>query len=104
MILVLTEAAADDLQEAYDFIAKDSAPAADHFLKHVKIAFDILSSSLVRGRAVTLKDGRRVRAWSMPPYWIYHLTTGTEVVILRIYHQARRPLECRGRRRPPKES
>ena len=100
MILVLSEAAALDLQEAYDFIAEDSPTAAEHFLRHVRIAFDLLSSTLVRGRAVTLKGGLRVRAWSISPYCIYHQTTTSELQVLRIYHQARRPLERRPRRKP----
>jgi hypothetical protein len=42
---------------------------------------------------VTLSDGREVQTWPLYPYRIYYWVRGDTVEILRIYHQARRPLE-----------
>lgn len=36
--------------------------------------------------------GERVRSWPVRPYRIYYRRDGETLVILRIYHSARRPI------------
>jgi toxin ParE1/3/4 len=91
--IVIAPLAAQDLQEAYDFIAKDSAHASDEVLIRITEVLGLLASGRVRGREVKLKGGRKVRAWSLPPYRIYYRIKEHELQVVRIYHQARRPIE-----------
>jgi len=93
---VLSAEAIEDLRDGFDFIAKDSPAAARTFLLRILGAFDLLSSGIIRGRRATLPGRRHCHAWSVPPYWIYHVLAGRELRILRVYHQARRPIDRRG--------
>lgn len=93
MKIVLAPLAAKDLKEAHDFIAQDNPEAADRVLVALSETFGILASSRVQGRSVTLKNGESVRTWSHPPYRIYYRIVGDELQVVRVYHQARRPLE-----------
>jgi plasmid stabilization system protein ParE len=52
--IVIAPLAAQDLQEAYDFIAEDSKRAADEVLIHITEVLGILASGRVRGREVNL--------------------------------------------------
>lgn len=63
----------------------------------------MLGSGLVTGAEVTLRDVRRVHCWSMAPFRIYYRVVGDELQVVRIYHQARRPIERRPRRPKPQE-
>lgn len=93
MKIVLAPLAAHDLQQAYDFIAKDNPEAADGALAGLLEIIGLLASGRVQGRQVTLRSGMRVRTWSHPPYRIYYRTVRDELQVVRIYHQARRPIE-----------
>ena len=95
MKTVLSPDAIEDLREAFEFIAKDNLSAAHRFLGRVLDTLDLLASGIIRGRKVSLSGKRACRAWSISPYWIYHVVTESELRILRVYHQARRPLEGR---------
>lgn len=71
MKIVLAPLAALDLQEAREYIAADNPGAADEVLISVTNALAMLGSALVSGAEVTLRDGRRVRYWPVPPFRIY---------------------------------
>lgn len=92
-MIVLAPLAAQDLQEAYDFIAKDNKGAADQVLIRITEVLGLLASGRVRGREATLTRGRKVQAWSVPPYRIYYRIRLGELQVIRIYHQSRRPIE-----------
>jgi hypothetical protein len=68
MTIVVAPQAGKDLREAYEFEA-------------------------VTGREVLLRDGRWVKTWPVPPYRIYYRVSGQELQVIRVYHQARRPIE-----------
>jgi len=99
MRIVLAPLAGQDLQEARDHIAGDSPAAADELLVNLTNALALLGSGLVTGAVVTLRDGRRVHYWPVPPFRIYYRIVGDELQVIRIYHQARRPIERRPRRK-----
>lgn len=101
MRVVLAPLAAQDLREAYGHIAEDRVAAADEVLVRITNALALIASGLVSGPDVTLRDGRRVKGWAVPPYRIYYRVHGDDLQVVRIYHQARRPIErcSRGRRR-----
>ena len=93
MIIRLSPPASEDLRQAYEHIAQENHEAADRMLTRIVEVVAILASGAVEGREVRLWDGRRVRTWPVPPYRIYY-RRGPEVFeIVRLYHQARRPIE-----------
>ncbi|MEK6632533.1 MAG: type II toxin-antitoxin system RelE/ParE family toxin [Nitrospirota bacterium] len=93
MRIVVAPQAAEDLREAYEFISKDNPNAAGRVLAHIVELIGMLASESVMGRDVRLKDGRRVKTWPVPPYRIYYRVRGQELDVIRVYHQARRPIE-----------
>ena len=93
MKIVIAPLAAQDLQEAYDFIAKDNNRAADEVLLHITEVLGLLTSGRVRGREVKISPRLKVNAWSVPPYRNYYRLKREELQVIRIYHQSRRPIE-----------
>jgi plasmid stabilization system protein ParE len=99
MKVILAPLAAQDLREAREHIAQDNPRAADELLISITNALALLASGLVSGADVTLRDGRVVQYWPVPPFRIYYRIHDQELQIARIYHQARRPIERIPRRR-----
>ncbi len=97
MRIVVSPLATLDLQSIYDFLVARSPSAADRLLVEIGEAFGLLASGLRVGRAVTLRTGRRVWSWPVPPYRIYFRLLPDEMQVVRIYHQARKPIERRPR-------
>ena len=93
MTIVVAPQASKDLREAYEYILKDNPIAADRVLAHIVEVIGMLASEAVTGREVLLRDGRRVNTWPVPPYRIYYRVSGQELQVIRVYHQARRPIE-----------
>ena len=93
MTIVVAPQAGKDLREAYEYILKDNLIAADRVLAHIVEVIGMLASEAVTGRDVLLRDGRRVKTWPVPPYRIYYRVSGQELQVIRVYHQARRPIE-----------
>lgn len=93
MKIVVAPKARGDLREAYEHIARDSSEAADRVLARIVEVIGMLASGAVEGREAILRDGRRVQAWPVPPYRIYYRRTGEVLQVVRVYHQARRPIE-----------
>ena len=93
MSIVLTRAARTDLAEAYEYIARDNHAAATRVLDRLVAVVEQLAAGELQGPEVRLSDGRRVRRWSAPPYRIYYHHSPRRLVVVRIYHQSRRPIE-----------
>lgn len=93
MRVVLTIAAERDLKEAEGYIAQGSEAAAERFLARFHEVMGLPGSGVVQGPAVQLRDGREAVAWSLPPYRIYYRLRGSGLEVLRVDHQARRPIE-----------
>ena len=85
--------AARDLNEACDYLSQDSVAAAYRLRDRVAEVLTLLESGLVERAEVVLTDGQRVRPWAMPPYTVYYRRVGDDCEIVRVYHQARRPIE-----------
>jgi plasmid stabilization system protein ParE len=91
--IVAAPQARQDLADAYESIARDNRDAADRLLARLVEVIGLLATGAFTGREVVLRDGRRVRAWPVPPYRIYHRQQGDLFEVVRVYHQARRPIE-----------
>ena len=53
---------------------------------------DLLAEGGLDGPLTTLRSGVEVRSWPVQPLRIYYRREADELIILRIYHQSRRPL------------
>lgn len=93
MIVVVSPQARDDLSEAYRHLAANNPEAADHFLARIAEIIGMLAAGGVEGRFVQLGDGRTVQTWPIPPYRLYYRKNEDSFQVLRLYHQARRPIE-----------
>lgn len=93
MTIVVSPEAGKDLREVYEYIHKDNPIAAGRVLAHIVEVIGMLASEAVMGREVLLGDGRWVKTWPVPPYRIYYRVSGQERQVIRVYHQARRPIE-----------
>jgi plasmid stabilization system protein ParE len=91
--IVIAPLAAQNLEQAYDFIAQDNLEAADRVLIAITETLGFLGSGIVQGRDVRLRTGELVSTWSHPPYRIYCRIIGEDLQLIRVYHQARRPIE-----------
>ncbi|MDP1948267.1 MAG: type II toxin-antitoxin system RelE/ParE family toxin [Nitrospirota bacterium] len=76
MTIVVSPQAGRDLREAYEYILKDNPIAADRVLAHIVEVIGMLASEAVMERKVLLWDGRKVKAWLVPPYRIYYRVRG----------------------------
>ena len=93
MTVIVSRKAQQDLDQAYRHIAQDSPESADRLLVRILHVIDILASGELVGRNVRLRDGRQVQTWPIPPYRIYYRKSAESFNLLRVYHQARRPIE-----------
>ena len=93
MTIVVAPEAQIDLAEAYNSIAGDDPDAADRLLVRVVEIIGFLATRAFVGREVTLRDGRHVRTWPIPPYRISYRERAGVFEVVRVYHQSRRPIE-----------
>jgi len=93
MKIVIAPQARDDLKQAYNYIRRDNAQAADQELARISEIIGLLASGAMKGKEVLLKNGKRVNTWSVPPHRLYYRITEQRFEIVRVYHQARQPIE-----------
>jgi plasmid stabilization system protein ParE len=72
-------------------IAAKNPDAAHALVSHVSEVFDPIDTG-VEGTAVTLRNGRTVRRWPVPPLVIFYDRRGTDVIVVRVRHASQRPL------------
>lgn len=86
--VLLTESAARDLEEIYEYIAhRDSSRKADAVLTRIEKAFESLESSPQRGsypREMAALGIREYRQVFFKPYRIIYRVSGEEVYVLLI--------------------
>jgi plasmid stabilization system protein ParE len=51
-----------------------------------------LAQRAFEGPEQRLRSGLLVRSWPLPPYRLYYRRRDDSLEILRVYHQARRPI------------
>jgi len=93
MTILVAPAAREDLTQAYRHIARESTAAADRVIGRIIEVIGLLASGRIEGRSVSLRDGRSVMSWPVPPYRVYYRKRADVFEIIRVYHQARRPIE-----------
>ena len=101
MTVIIAPEAVDDLVAAADYIHARNPKAATKLVERVMRAIRRLDEGAFDGPEHSLKSGERVRSWPVPPLRVYYQRVAQHLIVLRIYHQARKPI-VRARRRPRK--
>jgi plasmid stabilization system protein ParE len=91
--IVIAPRALKDISEAYDYTAADSPRAAERLLERLNEIVQRLAAGELSGPQVRLRRGGLVYRWSLAPYRLYYRRTRRRLVLLRVYHQARQPIE-----------
>jgi plasmid stabilization system protein ParE len=84
--------ALEDLEAAIDFLVERSPSAAARLVEGITARVEQLASEPHDGPEHVLATGERVRGWPHPPFRIYYQRASDIFVVLRIYHQRRRPV------------
>lgn len=89
-----------DLREALDYLTARSLLAAARLQSGVERLLGQLDAREFDGPEDRLKSGEVVRSWPFSPWRVYYQRQPDGVLwVVRIYHQARRPITRRWRRR-----
>jgi plasmid stabilization system protein ParE len=81
-----------DLRSAVEFIAARSTRAAAELRDHLLATIESLARGEFEGAEVRLRSGATVRSWPVLPYRIYYQRSAETLRVVRVYHQARRPI------------
>jgi plasmid stabilization system protein ParE len=84
--------AEQDLLRAVEFVRAKNPSAAAQLHGNVTALVHRLAQGDFEGPQHRLRSGAIVRSWPVPPYRIYYQRGRDELHIVRIYHQARRPI------------
>jgi plasmid stabilization system protein ParE len=93
MAIVVAPEAFDDLASAAGYIAQHNPVAAARLVDRVLEVLDLLAEGGLDGPRKTLPSDLEVRTWPVPPLRIFYRREPDTLVVLRIYHQSRRPLD-----------
>lgn len=81
-----------DLRATVEYIAQRNPVAAQALSDRVLRVVEQLAAGDFEGPEQRLRSGRLVRSWPVPPLRVYYQRRAHELVVLRVYHHARRPL------------
>lgn len=81
-----------DLRATIDYIAERNPHAAEELGESVLAVVERLAVGEFEGPEEHLLSGKAVRSWPVPPLRIYYQRRDDALVVLRIYHHARRPI------------
>ena len=93
MRILIAPKATQDLREAYEHLAKDNLSVADQVLARLVEVIGFLAARVFEGRKVKLRNEMEVHTWPVPPYRLYYRLSDEVLEVVRVYHQARRPIE-----------
>jgi len=89
----LAPEAVADLAALVEYLQQRNPQAAAATADGIFAVIDRLAASEFDGPECELRRTReRVRTWPVRPYRIYYRRDGATLVVLRIYHSARRPI------------
>ena len=87
-----TEEAIADIVEAISYLNQRNPTAAANLDAEIARCIDRLADREFDGPISRLRSGAVVRSWGVPPFRIYDQRHLDELLIIRVYHQARRPI------------
>lgn len=92
MKVILAPQALEDLQAAVEYLLDRNPEAASALVDRVFDLAEQLATGDFAGPVAALSTGEEVRSWPMPPFRLYYERDAHALVVLRVYHQSRRPL------------
>jgi len=88
----ISKDAAEDLASATRYLAERNPRAATELVAEVLDLLERLDEGIFEGPEQQLRQGMLVRSWPLPPYRIYYRRRASVLEVMRVYHQARRPI------------
>ena len=92
MKVTYTEEAIADIVEAITYLNERNPTAAAKLDADIGECIERLADREFEGPVSRLRSGAVVRSWALPPFRIYYQRLTDELLIVRVYHQARRPI------------
>ncbi len=92
MKITYTEEAVADIVEAITYLNERNPTAAANLDAEITHCIERLADQEFEGPVSRLRSGAVVRSWAVRPFRIYYQRHPEELVIVRVYHQARRPI------------
>ena len=92
MKVTYTEEAVADIVEAITYLNERNPIAAANLDDDIARCIERLADREFDGPVSRLRSGAIVRSWGVPPFRIYYQRHPDELLIVRVYHQARRPI------------
>ena len=92
MKVTYTEEAVADIVEAITYLNERSPTAAANLDADIARCIERLADREFEGPVSRLRSGTVVRSWGVPPFRIYYQRHPDELLIVRVYHQTRRPI------------
>ena len=92
MSIRLSRIAARELRHQLAYLAERNPPAARQLAADLDALLVALDGGVFEGPEKRLLSGRIIRTWPLPPLSVYYQRRGAELYVVRIYHQARRPI------------
>jgi plasmid stabilization system protein ParE len=92
LTVTYTEEAVADIVEAIAYLNDRNPTAAAKFDADITRCIERLAEREFEGPVSRLRSGAVVRSWGVPPFRIYYQRHRDELVIIRVYHQKRRPI------------
>jgi plasmid stabilization system protein ParE len=87
-----SEEAIADILEAISYLNERNPTAAAKLDAEIARCIERLADREFDGPISRLRSGAVVRSWGIPPFRIYYQRHPDELLIVRVYHQARRPI------------
>lgn len=92
MTVTYTEEAVADIVQAIAYLNERNPTAAANLDAEIAQCIARLADHEFEGPVSRLRSGAAVRSWGVPPFRIYYQRHSDELLIVRVYHQARRPI------------
>jgi plasmid stabilization system protein ParE len=87
-----TEEAVADVVDAITYLNERNATAAANLDAEIAQCIERLAAQAFDGPISRLRSGALVRSWAVAPFRIYYQRHPDELLIVRVYHQSRRPI------------
>jgi plasmid stabilization system protein ParE len=87
-----TQEAIADLVDAITYLNERNPTAAANLDAEIMRCVERLAAREFEGPESRLRSGAVVRSWGVAPFRIYYQRHREELLIVRVYHQKRRPI------------
>ena len=92
MNVTYAEEAIADILDAITYLNERNPAAASNLDVDLAACIEHLAAGELEGPLPRLRSGSLVRSWPVPPFRVYYQRQPSVLLILRVYHQNRRPI------------